>query len=161
MFPCLPPPFFLSQGKVRGVFCAGVTLLPHLSKWKSLTIIKGCRDEQFVTTTCLTPAEGKSRQQLKLRVTAANTEEDMVSIKATAMVITLLTFCLLATNTSAGMYSAVLGFVFRVSLHLFPFFFQFGLMLHCKSDPTDVFFLYCSLSFQIRSFFSLLFHSVS
>lgn len=66
----------------------------------SLRVIKVCCDEQLVTTTSLTPPETTAQ----LRVTAADTEEDMGAIKATAMVITLLTFCLLATNTSAGMH---------------------------------------------------------
>ncbi|KAG7214702.1 hypothetical protein INR49_010594, partial [Caranx melampygus] len=50
---------------------------------------------------------------VQLRVTAANTDEEMVSIKATVMVVTLLTVCLLVTNTSAVRRGCCPGYATR------------------------------------------------
>lgn len=98
------PLFFSFTGESdRGVSVVVQYFYHHLFQVEvpvSLRVIKGCCDERLVTTTSLTLPDTTAQ----LRVTAANTEEDMGSIKATAMVITLLTFCLLATNTSAGMH---------------------------------------------------------
>lgn len=112
--PCPPSTrtftFYFHWVKIGGNFCDGVILLLRagliflsvrkISSSSEEHIYKGCFDQHTVTTTSLTPPVDRRDN------TAANTEEDMVSIRATVMVITILTVCVLVTHTdsSAGMH---------------------------------------------------------
>ncbi|KAI3375004.1 hypothetical protein L3Q82_021531 [Scortum barcoo] len=77
------------------------------------SMYKGCYDRQLVTTTSLTPPEDRLRRQLSSKSLLRSQREDMVSIKATAMLIMLLTFCLLATDTSAAYYGCCRSYMKR------------------------------------------------
>ncbi|XP_074544744.1 C-C motif chemokine 20a.3 [Halichoeres trimaculatus] len=59
-----------------------------------------CPINAIISTSQTSPEDRQDNPQL--RVTASSTEDDMVSVKAVVMVLTLLTVCLMTSNASAA-----------------------------------------------------------